>query len=35
MLAERVLMVSILAFPSTYRLEPTGGFVRLPMLTPF
>jgi hypothetical protein len=35
MLAERVLMVPILALPSTYRLDPTGGFERVPILTPF
>ena len=30
-----VLMTSMLAVPRTNRLEPTGGFVRVPMLTPF
>jgi len=34
-LAERVLTVPILALPSTYRLDPTGGFERVPILTPF
>ena len=30
-----VLMTSMFAVPRTYRLEPMGGFVRVPMLTPF
>jgi hypothetical protein len=32
---DAVLMASTLAVPRTYRLEPTGGFEMVPMLTPF
>ena len=34
-LRDKMLRVPMLAVPGTYRLEPTGGFVKVPIVTPF